>query len=27
MTPFVSGVLLTSIAFYAYKKDFFNKFN
>jgi multisubunit Na+/H+ antiporter MnhB subunit len=25
--PFVSGVLLTSIAFYAYKKGFFNKFN
>jgi len=25
--PFVSGVLLTSIAFNAYKKGFFNKFN
>ncbi len=24
--PFVSGVLLTSIAFYAYKKGFFDKF-
>ena len=24
--PFVSGVLLTSIAFYAYRKGFFDKF-